>query len=235
MITSLFNRIKKRRKQKAKEKRKLKRLKAREEKRRNWSDRWQNADFMAGWEAADFPAFIQSMIDEGVLSTGSSLLDIGCGSGFLASEFVKRGFKVTAFDFAPEAIEKATEKYPENDMLTFTVADATKALPFSGTFDIGFDRATLHTLPMKDRKLYAKYLADAINPGGTVVIIFADRFASKLPEAKESGLLPALEQHMNDVFQQYFDLVSVSGMGLEGYFGDGRDGLLVILHKKVEE
>jgi 2-polyprenyl-6-hydroxyphenyl methylase/3-demethylubiquinone-9 3-methyltransferase len=45
---------------------------------------------------------------EKVLSRGQrSLLDVGCGGGFLAEEFARAGFEVTGIDPAPETIDTA--------------------------------------------------------------------------------------------------------------------------------
>ena len=39
--------------------------------------------------------------------TGMTILDVGCGGGFLSEEFAKAGFSVTGLDPAPESIEAA--------------------------------------------------------------------------------------------------------------------------------
>ncbi|MBE9484480.1 MAG: hypothetical protein IMY74_06515 [Bacteroidetes bacterium] len=45
------------------------------------------------------------------------------------------------------AIEKARQDHPEaNGKLKYICADATKPLPFPGTFRVGIDRGTFHTI-----------------------------------------------------------------------------------------
>jgi 2-polyprenyl-3-methyl-5-hydroxy-6-metoxy-1,4-benzoquinol methylase len=41
-----------------------------------------------------------------------SILDIGCGEGWLAKELFDKGFEVTGIDIVPELIEKAKQKTP---------------------------------------------------------------------------------------------------------------------------
>ena len=42
-----------------------------------------------------------------------SLVEIGCGLGFLTAELARQGFRVTGVDISPVAIERARELHPE--------------------------------------------------------------------------------------------------------------------------
>ncbi len=46
------------------------------------------------------------------LSPGTRVLDIGCGNGLIAGEFVKRGCQVVGIDLSPLGIEIARQTYP---------------------------------------------------------------------------------------------------------------------------
>lgn len=51
--------------------------------------------------------------------SGKQLLDIGCGGGFLANEFYKKGAKVTGIDYSAASVNLAKERFPHID---FSVA-----------------------------------------------------------------------------------------------------------------
>ncbi len=46
------------------------------------------------------------------LAPGSRLLDLGCGTGIDASEFARRGYRVTATDWSPRMVERTRERAP---------------------------------------------------------------------------------------------------------------------------
>lgn len=54
------------------------------------------------------------------------MLDLGTGSGTLASRFYDAGWKISAVDFSEEMLKQARESMPE---ARFLIADFTKALP----------------------------------------------------------------------------------------------------------
>jgi malonyl-CoA O-methyltransferase len=58
----------------------------------------------------------------------NSILEIGCGTGKNTALLAQVGRHVTALDFSPGMIEKATAKL-SNDNVTFTVADITQRWP----------------------------------------------------------------------------------------------------------
>lgn len=55
------------------------------------------------------------------LPEGAAILDVGCGTGYLARLLVERGFRVTGLDLSPEMVRYARETAPGG---RFFVADA---------------------------------------------------------------------------------------------------------------
>ncbi len=87
----------------------------------------------------------QAMADHYGLAAGMSVLDVGCGKGFLLHEFtqVVPGIKVAGIDVSSYAIEHAKEEVRDS----LLVADARK-LPFADdSFDLVISLNTLHNLP----------------------------------------------------------------------------------------
>ncbi len=84
--------------------------------------------------------------------TASRLLDVGCGLGRNAKEAESLGFKVTAIDTSPAAIEKCREIHSDTAIL-FQVLDACRT-GLSAEFDVILDSATYHAIPLEKRLSY---------------------------------------------------------------------------------
>ena len=52
-----------------------------------------------------------------LLSPGSSILDVGCGSGYVSSKLEDKGFKVTGIDISTKMLELATKNAPHSTFL----------------------------------------------------------------------------------------------------------------------
>ncbi|MEY9912273.1 SAM-dependent methyltransferase [Catenulispora sp. MAP12-49] len=93
------------------------------------------ADAGSGYDAvyASLCAYtIPALLDGAAVSAGSTLLDVGTGTGTVARAAVARGARVTAVDAEPSMLDLARMKAPEAEFLLAVVPD----LPFEpGTFD----------------------------------------------------------------------------------------------------
>lgn len=68
---------------------------------------------------------------------GKTVLDVGCGGGFLAEEFARDGFAVTGIDPAARSIEAAQQHAAANNLEIDYRVGKGEALPFpDGSFDI---------------------------------------------------------------------------------------------------
>ena len=114
----------------------------------------------AGWEraahsyAASFEAitslFAGQLLEAVQVGPRTKLLDVACGSGYMAAMAAASGAHVEAVDLSPSMVDTATRRYPA---LSFRQSDA-EALPFAdGLFDavvIGFG---VHHFPFPLRAL----------------------------------------------------------------------------------
>lgn len=73
-----------------------------------------------------FPWILERLKSHGL--GGSSILDVGCGAGFLANELAIEGYKVTGVDLSPESLRVARD-HDVTGTVTYKIADAFK-LPF---------------------------------------------------------------------------------------------------------
>jgi trans-aconitate 2-methyltransferase len=98
--------------------------------------------------------------------SGEQILDLGCGTGQLASEIAASGAQVVGVDRSTDMIEEARKKFPA---LRFEVCDA-RTLPFQQEFDAVFSNATLHWI--LEAHLVVKGVARALRGDGRFVAEF---------------------------------------------------------------
>jgi len=87
---------------------------------------------------------------------GERILDLGCGTGYLASVIASGGASVVGIDNSLEMVAKAKTEYPQID---FQVQSATN-FHFDENFDAVFSNAVLHWIQEKEKvvELVYKYL-----------------------------------------------------------------------------
>ncbi|CAA0103472.1 putative protein [BD1-7 clade bacterium] len=102
----------------------------------------------------------------------SPVLDIGCGTGVLSKFVADLGCGVLGIDFAPKAIEIASEKYADClPDLAFKVHDAFALDELGMTFGTILDCCFFHTLDDPSREQYTQMLHHVLAPGGRVYLL----------------------------------------------------------------
>jgi SAM-dependent methyltransferase len=125
-----------------------------------WSGR-PNTQLVA--EAADLPP--------------GTALDVGCGEGADAVWLAARGWQVTAVDFAATALTRAaagaaTAGEEVAARIEWVRADVTQWTPEPGAFDLV--SAQFMHLPTEQRRALFGRLADAVRPGGQLLLVGHD-------------------------------------------------------------
>ena len=107
---------------------------------------------------------------QGKTELGGSALDIGCGLGDNAELLAQHGYKTTAFDFSPKAIDWALKRFP-NSMVEYHVADLFD-LPkkWLGSFDLVHECYTLQSIPPETLKRSIPAIASLVKAGGTLLV-----------------------------------------------------------------
>ncbi|MFD2093470.1 FAD-dependent oxidoreductase [Blastococcus deserti] len=121
-------------------------------------------------------------------------LDVGCGEGADAIWLAARGWRVTAVDLSPTALERAAGHAAAAGAdvaarIDWRLADVTSGAPHARTYDL----VTSHFLHLRGeqrRELFAR-LATAVAPGGTLLLV------GHHPKDLESG---ASRPHQPDMF-----------------------------------
>ncbi len=117
-----------------------------------------------------------------VEGAGRRALVIGCGLGDNAEELARRGFRVTAFDISPTAIEWCKRRFPRTKV-EYRVADLL-APPeeWSQGFDLVLECLTLQALPREVRHRAFAPMAGFAAPGGRLLVINRGREPSEPDE-----------------------------------------------------
>jgi 2-polyprenyl-3-methyl-5-hydroxy-6-metoxy-1,4-benzoquinol methylase len=100
---------------------------ANQETRQVWDDNAAYWDEYMG-EGNDFVEVLCWPVMERLLnvSSGKRILDIACGNGLTSRRLAKLGYKVVAFDFSPEMINKAVNRTASEDgEIQYHILDAT--------------------------------------------------------------------------------------------------------------
>ncbi|MHB9288046.1 SAM-dependent methyltransferase [Halobacteriales archaeon Cl-PHB] len=141
--------------------------------RATWWTRTYDDHDAVPWDAGRPQPALLDLADRGLV--GHRVLDVGCGLGTESLALAARGHAVVGVDFAPSAIERASERSQDRDLdgsVSFDVVDAF-ALPTTdlGPFDTVVDVGTFHTLEEPDHADYAAALAAVVRPGGRALLL----------------------------------------------------------------
>ncbi|MBK9215180.1 MAG: class I SAM-dependent methyltransferase [Chloracidobacterium sp.] len=118
----------------------------------------------------------------GLKGNGRRALVVGCGLGDDAKYLHDLGFKVTAFDLSPTAIEWAKKLYGEAD-IQFEAADLFH--PFGdwlGAFDFVLEIYTIQPLPLEMRPQVIDAIAAFVADGGELVVVTRGRGDDEEPD-----------------------------------------------------
>ena len=106
---------------------------------------------------------------------GKKALVVGCGLGDDAKYLQDAGFKVTAFDISPSAIEWAKRLYGDSD-IQFEVADLFQPYRgWLGAFDFVLEVYTIQPLPMEMRPRVIDAIAAFVAENGRLLVVTRGR------------------------------------------------------------
>lgn len=130
---------------------------------------------------------VESLLTE---SGGRTVLDAGCGTGRVAIELARRGFRATGVDADPEMLETARAKAPELSWHHADLADDSIA-ELTGNVDavVLAGNVMIFLEPGTEARVLTN-LVGRLRPGGLVVAGFAVR-PDRLPLARYDELAAA--------------------------------------------
>jgi SAM-dependent methyltransferase len=137
----------------------------------------------------------------------SRVLELGCGNGRTLSALIRRGWDVTAIDFAFRAVSLSREVILDPAHAHIMVADA-RCPPFKdSTFDAVFALHIIGHLCEQDRGRIATILHRIIKPGG--ILFFSDFSPDDFRFGKGSETEPATFRRGSGTFTHYFTRMEV--------------------------
>jgi SAM-dependent methyltransferase len=177
---------------------------------------WQRVagKYDATW-ATSTRQFIAPLLDAAEVAAGMSMLDVGCGPGYVSAAAAERGAKPTGLDFSGEMIGIAQRAFPAID---FREGDA-QNLPFSdGTFDRVVANFALLHLAEPDRA--CAEARRVLKPGGK----FGFTTWARLEENPFVKL-------MDDAIQAHGNMNVTLPSGPPYYLFEGREGFRSALER----
>ncbi|MFA6315121.1 MAG: class I SAM-dependent methyltransferase [Candidatus Paceibacterota bacterium] len=152
------------------------------------------------------------------LKPGSSVLDVGCGSGDKSKYMQERGMNVTGIDFSSKMIEIAKQDVPNAH---FEVLDINNLSKHDSKYDAIFARAVLLHFPKNQINRLLNMFANHLNEKGYIYI------AVKMQKENEKGeeIVKEFDYDQNiERFFSYFTLEElkkyVTDLNLEICFAD---------------
>jgi 2-polyprenyl-3-methyl-5-hydroxy-6-metoxy-1,4-benzoquinol methylase len=107
-------------------------------------------------------------LDHCVSPDASSVLDVGCGDGFLAARLSQRIPHVVAVDVDQPVLERAKQRFPTIPVV-WRHGDILEIADELGGFDAVVSNATLHHLP--DTRAALACLRSLVRPSGTLALV----------------------------------------------------------------
>jgi len=131
-----------------------------------WEDIYLEND--TGWDLKGVTPVFDSISNE--LIQGKVCI-VGCGRGYDAIMFAKKGFNVTAVDFAPTPISELNKLAIEKSVTITTVQDDIFSLveKFPDTFDYVIEQTCFCAIHPNRRKEYEILVKTILKPGGKLV------------------------------------------------------------------
>ena len=161
--------------------------------------------------------------------TPGRALDLGCGEGADALCLVERGWQVVAVDISGIALQRAADDARARDLpgsIDFQQHDLSDSFPV-GRFDL-VSAQFLHSTVRLDRVQALRKAADAVDPGGLLIIVdhgAAPPWTSKLSHDHE---FPSAEEvvYSLDLRDAEWEQVRVEAVEREAVGPDGEIGTL---------
>lgn len=160
-----------------------------------WDTRYATGN--TPWDLHGVPSSLRAFLKSRAPAT---VLIPGCGTSHDAQAFLEAGWKTTAIDFSPVAVEQ-TRAQLGKWAGSVILGDFFKHDFGPAKFDVIYERTFLSALPPKLRPAYVNRMAQLLRPGGLLAGLFLYGEESDPPPYMLS------DEQANDLFTKKFSLV----------------------------
>ncbi len=199
-------------------------------KRSDWAERYNDTPLNEiPWELGRPKDVVVELMESGLISKGSRVLDIGCGAGSNTVFISGAGYNVIGLDFVPLALKHSIELAEENSLeIPFTAADAAY-LPFrSSVFDLIIDLGCFHCMAEGRRGDYIDEVSRVIRPGGFIQLTCFNK-KGDIPEVASSFD----EADIRTLFSRNFEIEDVKDYDGESRLGEIMPFFTFLMKKKA--
>lgn len=121
-------------------------------------------------------------IEDNPVPAGKKAITIGCGLGDDAEALAQKGYRATAFDISPSAIDMCRQRYPHSTV-DYRVADLFNYPPeWRRGFDLVYECNTIQILKGESRGRAVKAISELTAPGGSLIVSCRSRDAGEPPD-----------------------------------------------------
>jgi len=165
----------------------------------DWDDQYRRGNLP--WDTRRPSAELVRVLDEGFAPAGRAV-ELGCGTGTNAIYLAQRGFRVTAIDLSPTAIDQARQRAQTAGVrVDFYALDVTTP-PDAEPFDFVFDRGCYHCVRRENLVGYQKAV-DRLTRAGSRLLLLA---GNPHEDHAEQGPPRVHEQELRAEFAPWFDI-----------------------------
>ena len=184
------------------------------------------------WTLGRERTFREKLLSFAGLTSGESVLDIGCGTGTLAiaaGRQVGPTGRVYGIDASPEMIARAERKAKRAGAKIRLQNAIAESLPFpDAQFDAVLSTVMLHHLPRPARARLVAEARRVLRPGGRLLVIDFAKPAAPRPR----GILGHLHRHGHIGLDEVLAMVSEAGLHVQRSGDVGTSDLQFVLATK---
>lgn len=125
------------------------------------------------WHSDEPPPLLIKALDQ--RAAPGTALDVGCGAGTYSVFMARRGYRVTALDFMPQAIEMVRCRAAEAGLDIEAIQGDVETWSSDRQYHVVLDVGCLHSLGSIDCAGYKQQLLKWLAPGGDFILLHFGR------------------------------------------------------------
>src|SRR5699024_398834 len=119
---------------------------------------------------AGYRKILNVIYNEVMQKQHSSVLDIGFGTGVLASKLYEKGHRIDGIDFSPQMMSIAQPKMPDAHLIHWDISKGLPSEILGNKYDSIISTYTLHHLTDTEKVSFINQLIPLLNENGNIFI-----------------------------------------------------------------